>query len=62
MLAATFSNWSIEVVPLCVVLDTPLREALPTLLGIERLEDLDGGIGWRFGVVTVWLASPAETA
>ena len=62
MFSATFSNWSIEVAPLSAVLDTPLREALPTLFGIERLEDLDSGIGWRFGVVTVWFAASAETA
>lgn len=54
------SSFSVEVLPLSTILDTPLREVLPTLFGIERLEDLDGEIGWRFGVATAWFERAVE--
>lgn len=56
MISALFPSFSVEVLPLSTILDTPLREVLPTLFGIERLEDLDGDVGLRFGPATVWLA------
>ena len=55
-----FPRVSLEAIPLSTILDTPLREVLPTLFGIERLEDLDGEIGWRVGVVTVWFERAVE--